>query len=98
MAIGLALYSLADLLIVSIHVKKVVGINFIDEMCMLFPQILYCVITAVCGNFCSNLFSTPIMQLVAGTLTGVFVYALLTLMFSRSLICDLVKLFTIIKK
>ncbi len=98
MAIGLALYSLADLLIVSIHVNKVVGINFIDEMCMLFPQILYCAITAVCVNFCSNLFSTPIMQLVAGTLTGIFVYALLTLIFSRSLICDLVKLFNIIKK
>ena len=98
MAIGLALYSLADLLVVSIYVNKVVGVNFIDEMVMLIPQILYCTVTGILVSFCSNLFSTPILQLVAGTLTGVFIYALLTLIFSRSLIGDLVKLFNMIKK
>ncbi|KAA5403992.1 lipopolysaccharide biosynthesis protein [Bacteroides cellulosilyticus] len=98
MAIGLALYSLVDLLAVSIYVKKVVGVNFINEMVMLVPQILYCAITGIIVSFCSNLFSTPIIQLVVGTLTGVFTYALLMLIFSRSLIGDLVKLFNMIKK
>lgn len=97
MVIGLALYSLADLLIVSIYVKKVVGINFIDEIVMLIPQLLYCAIIGVLVNFCIAFFPTPIMQLLIGGLIGLSVYVLLTLLFSRSLISNLIGLFNIIK-
>jgi len=96
--IGLSLYSLVDLLVVSVFVKKVVGVTFIDEMIMLLPQILYSFITGVFVYFCSNFFSTPIIQVSIGALTGILVYILLTLIFSRSLIGDLVKFFQMVKK
>lgn len=95
---GLAFYSIADLLIVSFYVKRVVGVGFFDEVKLMLPQIIYCLVMFLVIYSMTMILERRLLQLFVGSLVGLSVYAMLMLGFSRSVLYNFIKLFKASKK
>ncbi len=90
MTVGLALYSLFDMLIVSIYVKRVVNLSFWGEFKLLLPIIGYCILLGATTLFASSLVTNIIVKITIGVLAGCFVYILLLCIFSKQQMRDII--------
>ena len=90
---GLAVYNVIDLIIVSFYVKRVVGLNFIQEMRILSPIMLYAMISYSCVYMVTSFIANAYIQIIVGTITGIITYIAMIMAFSRNVFSDICKIF-----
>lgn len=90
---GLVVYNIADLMIVSFYVKRVVGLNFIQEMRILSPIIFYSILLFGCIVLVTSFFDNMYVQIIIGVITGLVTYIIMIFLFSRDIFCDIRKVF-----
>lgn len=83
MAVGLAIYSILDICVSSIYVKKVVKVTLIQEFLLLMPSLLYCVLSALVTLFVVSYIASPLLQIILGFAILFVVYILCHMMFSK---------------
>lgn len=90
---GLAVYNVIDLIIVSFYVKRVVGLNFIQEMRILSPIMLYAMISYSCVYMVTSFIANAYIQIIMGTIIGIITYIAMIIAFSRNVFSDICKIF-----
>ena len=87
MCIGLVLYSIADLLIVSYYIKQILPrITFVKIITNLFPILIQSFIMGILVYVVSNVFHNLWFQLVSGILSGIIIYMISSFIFTRNLL------------
>lgn len=80
---GICIYSLIDLFIGSIFVKKVINVSLFDEMIKIFPTIICCILMYISMYCVQGLFESFISKILVAILTGCIIYVLSSLLFAK---------------
>lgn len=83
LTIGVAIYSILDLLAVSFFVKKIMSFSFLDLVKTLFPYICYSIVTYLCVRSLANVIVGSLLEIVTGSIVGLSIYLFLLWAFSR---------------
>lgn len=84
LTIGVAVYSILDLLAISFFVKKIIPFNFLDLVKVLLPYVCYSIVTYLAVSMLEDLILAGFLKIAVGILAGLAVYGLLFWAFSRS--------------
>jgi len=71
----------------------VVGLNFIQEMRILSPIMLYAMISYSCVYMVTSFIANAYIQIIMGTITGIITYIMMIMAFSRNVFSDICKIF-----
>ena len=74
MCLGLILYALADMLIISLYVRKTINITIKEQIKALFPILMLSVILGLVSHIAIILTNNPWIQLLGGFTTGSITY------------------------
>lgn len=84
LTVGVAIYSVLDLLAVSFFVKKIMSFDFFDLMKTLFPYMCYSLVVYLCVRLLAGAVVGNLLEIAVGSMVGLFIYLLLFWAFSRS--------------
>lgn len=92
LTIGLAFYSVVDLMIIGIFLKKVVGFCFYDELKQIFPYMVFCIVSFYGIKGVMEFIQGQFLQIFLGVIVGLLIYILQVLLFQRTFVLSLVDL------
>lgn len=87
--VGRALFALIAFAVNCHYTKKILNYGFIDQMKNLMPIIIYGIVAFITSTLITNVFQSPIIQLVIGGIVGLFSYLLLSSLFKDKALLEI---------
>lgn len=89
---GRVLYSVIATILNTYYTNKLLNFGFLKQVSDFSPFIIASVFMAVLLNCFMKLFNDPIEQLISGIVIGIIIYFIISLLFFRSIITDLISM------
>ena len=81
---GRVLYSVIAVCINTYYTKRIIGLGLLAQMRDIFPYLAVSAVMGVAVFYCTTIFENSIISLLAGIVTGVIVYMILSYLFFRN--------------
>lgn len=81
---GRVLYSVIAVCINTYYTKRIIGLGLLAQMRDIFPYLAVSAVMGVAVFYCTTIFENSIISLLAGIVTGVIVYMILSYQFFRN--------------